>query len=137
MAYGGLPYIFVYDDQFRHLRTIRFEGKQVQNFQPSGFPGAAGIELPDGVEAFTQAFIGTIKFINSRYLIARSPKTDHYIFDLSEDNYRLAKKMIFRPITDTEESRDIPAEDFLLHGDYLYVSSPWEAYVYGYEFDLE
>ena len=100
LAYLGLPYIFVYDDQFRHLRTIRFEGKQVQNFQPSGFPGAAGIELPDGVEGFTQAFIRTIKFINSRYLIAAVSKgggRGDYIFDVSEDDYRLAKKSFSTP----------------------------------------
>ncbi|MXX96324.1 MAG: hypothetical protein F4065_09410 [Rhodothermaceae bacterium] len=133
MAYRGFPYIFVYDHQFRHLRTIRFEGKQVRDFQPSGFP--AGV--PTGAEAFTRAFIGTIKFINSHYLIARSPRTDHYVFDLSEENYRLVKKIVFRPITDSEESKDIPAADFLLHKDHLYVSSPWEEYVYGYEFNLE
>ena len=100
LAYGGLPYIFVYDDQFRHLRTIRFEGKQVQNFQPSGFPGAAGIELPDGVEGFTQSFIRTIKFINSRYLIANVSKgggSGDYIFDVSEDDYRIAKKFFSAP----------------------------------------
>ena len=140
LAYKGLPYIFVYDDQFRHLQTIRFEGKQVQNFQPSGFPGAAGIEIPDGVEGFTQAFIRTIKFINSRYLIAAVSKgggRGDYIFDVSEDDYRLAKKIIFHPITDTEERKDIVAKDFLLHGDHLYVSSPWQEYVYGYPFNLE
>ncbi len=100
LAYRGLPYIFVYDDQFRHLRTIRFEGKHVQNFQPSGFPGAAGIELPARTEAFTRSFIRTIKFINSRYLIADVSKSgggSDYIFDVSEDDYRLAKKSFSGP----------------------------------------
>ncbi len=32
VAYKGLPYIFVYDDQFRHLKTIRFEGKRVRAY---------------------------------------------------------------------------------------------------------
>ena len=140
LAYKGLPYIFVYDDQFRHLRTIRFEGKQVQNFQPSGFPGAAGIEIPAGAEAFTQVFIGTIKFINSRYLIAdvsESGGRGDYIFDVSEDDYRLAKKIIFRPMNDPEEREDIHADDYLLHGEHLYVSSQWHEYVYGFPFNLE
>ena len=140
LAYHGLPYIFVYDDQFRHLRTIRFEGKQVQNFQPSGFPGAAGIELPVGVEGFTQHFIRTLKFINSRYLIADVSKGGgggDYIFDVSEDDYRLAKKINFRPMNDPEERGDIHADDYLLHGEHLYVSSQWHEYVYGYPFNLE
>lgn len=135
LAYKGLPYIFVYDDQFRHLRTIRFEGKDVQDFQPSGFPGQ--VEVPAGTEAFTQDFVGTMKFLNSHYLVARVHRLDIYIFDLSEDNYELARKIIFRPINDPEERKNVAAADFLLHGDHLYVSSPWEAYVYGYEFDLE
>ena len=133
LAYSGLPYIFVYDDQFRHLRTIRFEGKEVQDFQPSGFPGQ--VEVPAGTEAFTKAFVRTMKFLNSRYLIVRI--NGHYLFDLSEDDYGLKKMIVFRPMNDTEERKDVFADDFLLHGDYLYASSPWEAYVYGYEFDLE
>ena len=140
LAYLGLPYIFVYDDQFRHLRTIRFEGKQVQNFQPSGFPGAAGIDLPHGVEGFTQAFIRTIKFINPRYLIAAVSKgggRGDYIFDVSENDYRLAKKINFRPMNDPEERGDIHADDYLLQGEHLYVSSQWHEYVYGYPFNLE
>ena len=140
LAYNGLPYIFVYDDQFRHLRTIRFEGTEVQNFQPSGFPGASGVELPAGAEAFTQYFILTMKFLNSRYLIVRVSKGGgggDYIFDLSEDDYRLAKKIVFRPLNDTEERQDIVAKDFLLHGEHLYVSSQWHEYVYGYVFSLE
>ncbi|MXW14055.1 MAG: hypothetical protein F4X61_03165 [Rhodothermaceae bacterium] len=140
LAYTGLPYIFVYDDQFGHLRTIRFEGKEVQNFQPSGFPGAAGVELPAGVEAFTQSFILTMKFLNSRYLIARVSKQGgggDYIFDLFEDDYRLARKIVFRPMNDPEERKDIVANDYLLHGEHLYVSSQWQEYVYGYPFNLE
>ena len=140
LAYVGLPYIFIYDDQFRHLRTIRFEGKKVRDFQPSGFPGAAGIELPAGTEAFTQSFIYTMKFLNSRYLIVRVTKQGgggDYIFDLSEDDCRLAKKIVLRPMNDTEESNDIAAKDLLLHGEHLYVSSPWEEYVNGYPFNLE
>ena len=136
LAYKGLPYIFVYDDQFRHLRTIRFEGKEVQNFQPSGFPGQ--VEVPAGTEALTQHFIRTMKFLNSRYLIARiQVQKGYYLFDLSEDDYGLKKTIVFRPMNDTEERGGVFAEDFLLHGDYLYASSQWEAYVYGYEFDME
>ena len=74
LAYKGLPYVFVYDDQFRHVRTIRFEGKEVENFQPAGFPGADIVELPAGTEAFTQSFTSTIKFLNSRYLIVKVTK---------------------------------------------------------------
>ncbi|MCY3628385.1 MAG: hypothetical protein OXI05_05555 [Bacteroidota bacterium] len=140
LAYKGLPYIFVYDDQFRHVRTIRFEGKEVENFQPAGFPGTDIVELPAGTEAFTQAFTSTIKFLNSRYLIVKVTKgggRGHYIFDVSEDDYRLARKIVLRPMNDPEERKDIVAADFLLHEDHLYVSSPWEEYIYGYEFDLE
>ena len=39
-------------------------------------------------------------------------------------------------MNDTEERKDIVAADYLLHGDHLYVSSIWEEYVYGYEFEL-
>ncbi|MCY3594807.1 MAG: 6-bladed beta-propeller [Bacteroidetes bacterium] len=134
MAYKGFPYIFFYDDQFRHLRTIRFEGKDVRNFKSVGLPDG----VPAGVvEPGTFSFIETIKFINSRYLVARVHRTDNYIFDFSENDYELARKIIFRPTNDPEERKNIPAADFLLHGDHLYVSSPWEEYVYGYEFDLE
>ncbi len=133
MAYGGLPYIFVYDDQFVHLRTIRFEGSQVRNFNPV-------IEPPYGVSAEiepgTNGFILTIKFINSHHLIAKIPGSDNYVFDLSENDYTLARKIIFRPLNDVEERKDIYPSDFLLHGDYLYVASPREEYVYGYKFDL-
>ncbi|MCY3629495.1 MAG: hypothetical protein OXI05_10945 [Bacteroidota bacterium] len=135
MAYSGLPYIFVYDDQFRHLRTIRFEGKDVRNFNPIVGP-------PDGLpagstEPGTRGFISTLKFINSRYLVVRVVPRTNYIFDLFENDYELARKIILRPFNDAEERKDVPAADFLLHGDHLYVSSPWEEYVYGYEFDLE
>lgn len=133
VAYGALPYIFVYDSQFRHLQTIRFEGKEVREFEPSGFPG--NIEIPDGTEAFTKIFISTIKFLDSRFLIARTA-TGNYIFDLSEDDYKIAKKIVFRPVSDIEERRNIYAKDFLLHEGYLYVSSTHEEYVYGYPFEL-
>ena len=137
MSYVGLPYIFIYDDQFRHLQTIRFEGKQVQNYLPSGIPDE--VQIPAGVESLTQSFILTMKFLNSRYLIARVSKQGgggDYILDLFEDDYRLAKKIVFRPMNDTEERKDIVAEDYLLHGEHLYVSSIWQEYVYGYPFDL-
>ncbi len=133
LAYAGFPYIFIYDDRFRHLRTIRFEGKQVQDFQTSGFP--AGVPVVG--DALTRGFVPVIKFINSRYLITRSPESDHYIFDLSEDDYRLERKIIFRPLNDTEDRRNIIANDFLLYKNHLYVIDPWEAYVYGYPFNLE
>ena len=135
LAYRGLPYIFVYDDQFRHLRTIRFEGEDVRNFNPVVGP-------PDGVpigsmESGTRGYTLTIKFINSRYLIARVVPRTNYILDLSENDYALARKVAFRPLNDVEERKDVPAADFLLHKDHLYVSSLWEEYVYGYSFDLE
>ena len=133
VAYCGLPYIFIYDDQFRHLQTIRFEGENVRNFEPVGIPGGAP---PEVVEPGTFAFITNISFLNSRYLVARAHKSDHYIFDVSEGEYQLKRKMIFRPINDPEERRDVAAQDFLLHRGYLYMASPWEEYVYGYEFDL-
>ncbi len=133
MAYSGFPYIFVYDDQFRHLQTIRFEGADVRNFTPVGLPDGVSKEV---MEPGSFTFIGTIKFIDSRYLIARGHRTENYIFDLSENSYKLIRKVIFRPINDTEERKDVPPLDFLLHQDYLYVSSPWEEYIYGYEFDL-
>ena len=134
LAYMGFPYIFIYDDQLRHLRTIRFEGRNVQNFKSSG--------LPDGVpagsmEPGTFAFITNVRFINSRYLVARAHKSDHYIFDLSKNDYEeLARKINFRPINDTEERKNISPADFLLHKNHLYVTSSWEEYVYGYDFDL-
>ena len=48
--------ITVYNGPFRYLKTIRFEGKRVRNFNPAvtspdGFPG--GMEL--GTRAFTPA----------------------------------------------------------------------------------
>ena len=129
VAYLGLPYIFIYDDQFRHLKTIRFEGKRVRDFEPAvGHPdGSLG-----GIEPGTRGFIGTMRFLNSRYLMVNSE--DNYVLDLSENDYEMAAKVIFTTFDDTEK---INARDFLLHGDHLYVSSPWEEYVYGYEFDLE
>ena len=129
VAYLGLPYIFIYDDQFRHLKTIRFEGKRVRDFEPAvGHPdGSLG-----GIEPGTRGFILRIKFLNSRYLIVNSE--GNYVIDLSENDYEIAAKVIFSTYDDTEK---INPEDFLLHGDHLYVSSPWEEYVYGYEFDLE
>ncbi|MXX96701.1 MAG: hypothetical protein F4065_02075 [Rhodothermaceae bacterium] len=136
LAYKGLPYIFVYDDQFRHLRTIRFEGSDVRDFEPiaGAPPAAAGVELPAGTEPGTRGFISAIKFINSRYLVAVAPVLKNYVIDLSENDYTVARKTIFRTIDDT---KDITAYDFLLYGDFLYVSSRWEEYVYGYEFNLE
>ncbi len=133
LAYKGLPYIFIYDNQFRHLRTIRFEGENVRDFEPVGIPGGAPPEI---VEPGSFAFIETVKFINSHYLVARAPRSDNYLFDLSGEDYELIRKIIFRPINDTEEQKDIGPADFLLHRGYLYVSSPWEEYIYGYDFDL-
>lgn len=132
VAYEGLPYIFIYSDQFRHLQTIRFEGEEVRNFEPVGLPGgvSAGVVRPG-----TFSFITAIKFINSHYLVVKAQRPN-YIFDLSGDNYELVRKIIFRPINDPEERKNVAAEDFLLHGDYLYVTSLFEAYVYGYDFDL-
>ena len=134
VAYMGLPHIFVYDDQFRHLLTIRFEGDYVRNFEPFGLPDGVPV---GAIEPVTIAFIATLKFINSRYLIAGAPRTSSYIFDLSENDYKLARKIIFRPINDTEDRVDIAPADFLLHRNHLYVTSPREEYVFGYEFDLE
>ncbi len=129
VAYIGLPYIFVYDDQFRHLKTIRFEGKRVRDFEPAvGHPNGS----IEGIEAGTRGFITSMKFLNSRYLMVNSE--DNYVLDLSENDYEMAAKVIFTTFDDTEK---INPDDFLLHGDHLYVSSPWEEYVYGYEFDLE
>ena len=130
VAYKGLPYIFVYDDHFRHLKTIRFEGKRVRNFNPVFAPPDGS---PGGMEPGTRAFMITLKFLNSRYLIVTSE--DNYVLDLSENEYEIAAKVIFTTFNDTEK---IAAPwDFLLHGDHLYVSSPWKEYIYGYEFDLE
>ena len=129
VAYMGLPYIFIYDDQFSHLKTIRFEGRRVRDFNPIVGPPNG---TPGGMEPGTRSFMATIKFLNSRYLLVNSKGA--YIFDLSEDDYELASKMIFFPVNDMEK---ITPGDFLLHKGYLYVSSPWEEYVYGYEFDLE
>ncbi|MCY3629522.1 MAG: hypothetical protein OXG94_05850 [Bacteroidetes bacterium] len=130
VAYSGLPYIFIYDDEFRHLHTIRFAGSGVRNFKPVGSPNGA----PAGVEPGSFSFIAVIKFINSRFLVARAPTIEHYVFDLSENDYNLARKIIFHP---PDDMKGISAADFLLHGNHLYVSSRWEEYVYGYEFDLE
>ncbi len=131
VAYIGLPYIFVYDDQFRHLKTIRFEGKRVRDFEPAvGHPdGSLG-----GIEPGTRAFMITMKFLSPHYLIVNSTGNYVDVLDLSENDYEIAAKVIFSTFDDTEK---IKARDFLLHGDHLYVSSTWEEYVYGYEFDLE
>ncbi|MCY4206210.1 MAG: hypothetical protein OXE92_10855 [Bacteroidetes bacterium] len=132
IAYMGLPYIFVYNDQLRHLRTIRFEGEFVRDFKPVGLPGGIPSE---GMELGTFGFTVTMKFINSHYLVSAS-QGGYYVFDLSENNREFARKIIFRPMNNTEERKNIAATDFLLHGDFLYVSSPAEEYVYGYDFNL-
>ncbi|MDE2645806.1 MAG: 6-bladed beta-propeller [Bacteroidota bacterium] len=136
VAYLGLPYIFVYDDQFKHLRTIRFEGSDVRNFSPIAVPPGGA---PGDMEPGTVSSMNTIKFINSRYLIVGETMGDdsYYVFDLSENNYKIARKIIFQIIDDTGERKNIYPADFLLHGDYLYVSSQWQEYVYGYEFSLD
>ncbi len=134
VAYTGLPYIFVYDNKFKHLRTIRFEGRIVRDFNPIAGPPEGA---PGGMGPGTNMFIFMMKFINSRYLIARTPGNSNYVFDLSENDYKLVRKIILRPINDAEERKDVVAADFLLHKDYLYVSSAWEEYVYGYAFELE
>ena len=131
VTYKGLPYIFVYYDQFRHSKTIRFEGKRVRDFDPVAGPPDGS---PEGMESGTRSFTLTIKFLNSRYLIVNSTGNYVDILDLSENDYEIAAKVIFSTFDDTEK---INPRDFLLHGDYLYVSSGWEEYVYGYEFDLE
>ena len=131
VAYAGLPYIFVYDDQFRHLKTIRFEGKRVRDFEPAVGPPDGS---PGGMEPGTRSFMITIKFLNSRYLIVNSTGNYVDVLDLSENDYEMVAKVIFTTFNDTEK---INPRDFLLHGDHLYVSSPWEEYIYGYEFDLE
>ena len=127
VAYMGLPYIFVYDGQFRHSKTIRFEGKRVHNFNPVVAPPGGS---PPGSESGTRSFLTTIKFLNSRYLLVDSKGI--YILDLYENE--VAKKIVVRPIDDM---KNITHGDFLLHGDHLYVSSPWEEYVYGYPFNLD
>ncbi len=129
VAYMGFPYIFIYDDQFRHLRTIRFEGRQVHKFNPVAAPPD---DAPVGMKSGTRSFMTTIKFLNSRYLLAESEAT--YIIDLSENDHVIARKINFRP---TSNLKNITPGDFFLHGDHLYVSSPWEEYVYGYSFELK
>ena len=132
-GYPGLPYIFIYDDQFVHLKTIRFEGKDVRNFTPTGLPKGVPV---GNLEPLTSNFIIKTRFLNSRYLIARVNKLDNYVFDLSGGDYQLAGKMILRPPNDPEEEGNIPAHDFLLYRDRLYVSSLWAEYLYGYKFEL-
>ncbi len=130
VAYMGLPYVFIYDNQFRHFKTIRFEGSDVDNFDPiAAPPGGADPRMEPGTRVFTI----TIKFIDSNYLIATTRRINNFIFDLSGNDSKLARKIIFSPINET---KDIEPLDFALHDDYLYVSSPWEAYVYGYPFEL-
>lgn len=84
------------------------------------------------MEPGTHGFMVTMKFLNSRYLIVNSE--DNYVLDLSENDCKMAAKVIFSTYDDTETITVF--WDFFLHGDHLYVSSPWEEYVYGYEFDL-
>lgn len=67
MAYTGLPYIFVYNGQFSHLKTIPFGVKRVRNFNPAV---ASPDGSPGGMELGTRAFMITIKFLNSRYLVS-------------------------------------------------------------------
>ncbi len=130
MAYMGLPYIFIYDDQFRHLKVIRFEGERVRNFSSAVTP-------PDGsprrMESGTRSFMTVIEFLNSSYLLVYSKGA--YLLDLSENDYELTAKVIFSTFNDTEKVSS-PA-DFLLHKEHLYVSSNWEEYVYGYPFNLD
>ena len=56
MAYRGLPYIFVYDDQFRHQRTIRFEGSDVRNHNPSWPPRCSRCRTSSGDGAWYERF---------------------------------------------------------------------------------
>lgn len=82
-GFHWLPYIFIYDDQFSHLGTVRFEGENVRNFVPAGIPGVATAQV---INPGTFSYITNITFINDhRYLIARAHKSGHYIFNLSED----------------------------------------------------
>ena len=133
VGYKGLPYIFVYDDQFTHLKTIRFEGKDVRDWTPTGIPGGAP---PEVLNPGTFSFIEWVEFIDSRYLIASVHRTDNYIIDVSENEHQLVRKFVLRPTNNPEERKNIPARDFLFHRDRLYVASPWAEYVYGYSFDL-
>ncbi|MCY4001247.1 MAG: 6-bladed beta-propeller [Bacteroidetes bacterium] len=132
VTYKSLPYIFVYDDHFTHVRTIRFEGGDVRTFEPVGLP--SGASAKEFKEPGSFSFIATIKFINSHYLIVRAPTTDNYVLDLSGNDYKIVRKIIFHP---PNETKGISATDFLLHQDQLYVSSMWEEYVYGYDFNLD
>ena len=47
---------------------------------------------------------------------------------ISENPYQL---------NNPEERENIHADDYLLHGEHMYVSSQWHEYVYGFPFNLE
>lgn len=131
VGYRGLPYIFIYDDHFVHLHTIRFEGKDVRDFEPT-----VGAPVPGVQESGTNVFISRIKFLDNNYLAARIFGTGTYVISVSDNRYQLEGKYAFRSVDDSQNEKNIHPSDMILHGDRLYVVSPFAEYVYGYNFEL-
>lgn len=129
-AYAGFPFIFVYDSDFRHIRTIRFDGDFAREFEPTiGTPGAPG--------AGTRIFLDGVFFLGNRHLAAVTlPGT--YILSVSGPDYRHVKTIRFHRQGGSEDSPDkrIRVDDLLLHKSRLYVTSMFEEYVYGYPFAM-
>lgn len=131
VGYKGLPYIFIYDDRFAHLHTIRFEGKDVRDFEPT-----VGATVPGVQEPGTRVFISRVKFLDNSYLAARVYGTGTYVINVSDNEYQLEGKFAFRPVNDSQNRKIIHPSDMILHRDHLYVASPFAEYVYGYDFEL-
>ena len=131
VGYRGLPYVFIYDDQFVHLHTLRFEGKDVRDFEPT-----VGAPVPGVQESGTNVFMSRIKFLDNNYLAARVFGTGTYLINVSDNGYQLEGKFTFRTVTDSQNEKIIHPSDMILHRDHLYVISPFAEYVYGYDFEL-
>ena len=129
-GYAGFPFIFVYDSNFEHVRTIRFDGDFVRDFEPvitmSGAPGAG-----------TRIFFDGVFFLGNEHLAAVT-RPGTYIISVSSNDYRHVKTIKFKLPGGSGDSSDksIRVDDLLLHGDHLYVTSLFEEYVYRYPFKL-
>lgn len=130
-GYSGLPYLFVYDEQLRHIHTIRFEGDSVRKL------ARQATRLDEGGNVLVQHFFQTVSLLGDRYLAVAHLNTV-YIIDIKDDRYQLVKtiKFDFADPARRKGDKGIHIRGLLLREKHLYLATPFEAFVYRFPFQL-
>lgn len=139
-VFQGLPYVFVFDENHRHIQTIRFHGDAVtehaDDYMVDGVPPGSGVQMGEQRIIGLTHILSSPITVDSRTIAVSLGGVWYFIEEGRRGKFtnRRAVTLIYRHKSSGEERAVFHPSGIQVYDGHLYVRNNWTSNVLRYSF---